>query len=206
MRATTPAPESSTRLSCPHPPCARVNRPGEGPRAPRWWTGTHTPIARRRCPACDRACSARAGPRMAGSQLPADTLIRRRPWQRWGGCEAGTAALGAVALHTVQRLQHVAAQRAETHHRPGVGEVDVPGVQGDAAHAKLRPRPGAWSPTALAMGRWLLRWVDGGPRPQAQAAALGAPVVARVRALPLLRTDGWKAESAAWRPGVRVYS
>ena len=35
--------------------------------------------------------------------------------------------------------------------------------------------------TAWALGHWLLLWVDGGPRPQEQAAALVAQVVARVR-------------------------
>jgi len=99
----------------------------------------------------------------------------------------------AVALKTVQRFQRVAAQRAETHHRQVVCEVDVPGVQLEAAHAKLRPRQGAWSHTALAMGRWFLLWVDVGPRPQEQAAALVAQVVARVRALPMFLPDGWKA-------------
>src|SRR5260370_21523468 len=35
--------------------------------------------------------------------------------------------------------------------------------------------------TAWALGHWLLLWVDGGPRPQEQAAVLVAQVVARVR-------------------------
>jgi hypothetical protein len=75
--------------------------------------------------------------------------------------------------------------------------VDVPGVQLDEAHSKLRPRQVAWLPTALARGSWVLLWVDVGPRPQEQAAALVAQVVARGRALPIFFTEGWKAYSAA---------
>jgi hypothetical protein len=106
----------------------------------------------------------------------------------------------------VHRLQHVAARRAETHHRQGGCEVDVPGVPWDAAPAKLRPRQVAWSHTALAMGSWCLLGVDVGPRTQEQAAALVAPVVARVRARPILLTDGWKASSAAWLQVVGIVS
>ena len=73
----------------------------------------------------------------------------------------------------------------------------MPGVQLDEAHSKLRPRQVAWIHTALAMGSWFLLWVDVGPRTQEQAAALVAQVVARVRALPIFLTDGWKAYSAA---------
>src|SRR4030095_12504991 len=51
--------------------------------------------------------------------------------------------------------------------------------------------------TALAMGSWFLLWVDFGPRTQGTAAALIAQVVARVQALPLFLTDGWKAYPAA---------
>jgi hypothetical protein len=134
---------------------------------------------------------------MARSKLPEDTVIRLLQCPRWGVCEAGTADMCAVDLKTVHRLQHVAAQRAETHHRQVVCEVDVPGVQWDAAPAQLRPRQVAWIPTAWALGSGFLLWVDVGPRPQEQAAALGAQVVARVRARPILLTDGWKASSAA---------
>jgi hypothetical protein len=98
-----------------------------------------------------------------------------------------------VALKTVHRLQQVTAQRAALHHRQVVREVDVPGVQLDEAHAKLRPHQVAWLQTALAMGSWFLLWVDMGPRTQEQAAALVAQVVARVREVPRLLTDGWKA-------------
>ena len=100
-------------------------------------------------------------------------------------------------LKTVHRLQQVAAQRAETHHRQVVRGVDVPGVQLDEAHSKLRPHQVAWIHTALAMGSWFLLWVDVGPRTQEQAALMLAQVVARVRELPLFLTDGWKAYSAA---------
>jgi IS1 family transposase len=91
----------------------------------------------------------------------------------------------------------VAAQRAETHHGQSVQDVDVPGVQLDEAHAKLRPRRVEWIHTALAMGSWFLLWVDFGPRTQDTAAALIAQVVARAQEVPLFLTDGWKAYPAA---------
>jgi IS1 family transposase len=197
MISTTPAPERYTRFSCPNPQCARFNRPGEGNIAHRSWTGTPKHIERLRCTACDREFSEREGTLMARSKLPEDTVIRLLKCQRWGVCDAGTADICAVDLKTVHRFQHVAAQRAETHHRQVVCEVDVPGVQLDEAHSKLRPRQVAWIHTALAMGSWFLLWVDVGPRTQEQAAALVAQVVARVRALPIFLTDGWKAYSAA---------
>lgn len=134
---------------------------------------------------------------MARSKLPEDTVIRLVKCQRWGVCDEGAADICAVDLKTVHRLQQGAAQRAETHHRQVVRGVDVPGVQLDEAHSKLRPRQVAWIHTALAMGSWFLLWVDVGPRTQEQAAALLAQVVARVRELPIFLTDGWKAYSAA---------
>jgi IS1 family transposase len=197
MISTTPAPERYTRFSCPNPQCARFHRPGEGHIAHRSWTGTHQHIERLCCTACDREFSEREGTLMARSKLPEDTGIRLLKCQRWGVCDAGTADICAVDLKTVHRFQHVAAQRAETHHRQVVCEVDVPGVQLDEAHSKLRPRQVAWIHTALAMGSWFLLWVDVGPRTQEQAAALVAQVVARVRVLPIFLTDGWKAYSAA---------
>ena len=108
-----------------------------------------------------------------------------------------TADICAVDLKTVQRLQRVAAQRAETPHRQSVPHVEVEGVPLDAAHSKLRPQQVEWVPTALAMGSWFLLWVDFGPRTQETAATLIAQVVARARPLPLLLTDGWKASPAA---------
>jgi len=134
---------------------------------------------------------------MARSRLPEDTVRQLVQCQRWGVCDEGTADICAVDLKTVHRLQQVAAQRAETHHRQVVREVDVPGGQLDEAHSKLRPHQVAWIHTALAMGSWFLLWVDVGPRTQEQAAVMLAQVVARVRALPLFLTDGWKAYSAA---------
>jgi len=98
---------------------------------------------------------------------------------------------------TVHRFQHVAVQRAETHHRQVVRAVDVPGVQLDEAHAKLRPRRVVWIPTALAMGSWFLLWVDVGPRTQEMATTPSAQVVARTQAVPRFLTDGWKAYPAA---------
>jgi hypothetical protein len=68
---------------------------------------------------------------MAHSKLPEDTVIQLVKYQRWGVCDEGTADICAVDLKTVHRLQQVAAQRAETHHRRVVREVDVPGVQLD---------------------------------------------------------------------------
>jgi IS1 family transposase len=197
MTLTTPVPERYTRFSCPNPQCAQFNRPGEGNSAHRSWTGTRKHIERLRCMACDREFSEREGTLMARSKLPEDTVIQLVKCQRWGVCDEGTADICAVDLKTVHRLQQVAAQRAETHHRQVVRGVDVPGVQLDEAHSKLRPHQGAWIHTALAMGSWFLLWVDVGPRTQEQAALMLAQVVARVRELPLFLTDGWKAYSAA---------
>jgi len=197
MTLTTPVPERYTRFSCPNPQCAQFNRPGEGNIAHRSWTGTRKHIERLRCMACDREFSEREGTLMARSKLSEDTVIQLVKCQRWGVCDEGTADICAVDLKTVHRLQQVAAQRAETHHRQGVRGVDVPGVQLDEAHSKLRPHQVAWIHTALAMGSWFLLWVDVGPRTQEQAALMLAQVVARVRELPLFLTDGWKAYSAA---------
>jgi hypothetical protein len=134
---------------------------------------------------------------MARSKLPEDTVERLVKCQRWGVCDEGTADSWAVDLKTVYRFQRVAAQRAKTHPRQVVRDVDVSGVQLDEAHAKLRPKQVAWVHTALAMGSWFLLWVDFGPRTQDTAAALIAQVVARARQLPLFLTEGWKAYTAA---------
>lgn len=197
MTQMTPAQERSTRFSCPNPQCPRFNQPGEGNIAPRSWTGTHKHIERLRCTACDREFSEREGTLMARSKLPEDTVVRLAKCQRWGVWDEGTADIGAVDLKTVQRFQHGAAQRAETHHRRVLRAVDVPGVQLDDAHSKLRPRQVAWLHTALAMGSWFLLWVDVGPRTQEMASTLIAQVVARTQAVPLFLTDGWKAYPAA---------
>ena len=197
MTLTTPVQERYTRFSCPNPHCAQFNRPGAGNIAHRSWTGTHKHIERLRCTACDREFSEREGTLMARSKLPEETVIQLVKCQRWGVCDEGTADICAVDLKTVHRLQQVAAQRAEPHHRQVVRGVDVPGVQLDEAHAKLRPHQVAWIHTALAMGSWFLLWVDVGPRTPEHAAVRLAQVVARVRELPLFLTDGWKAYSAA---------
>lgn len=197
MTLTTPAQERYTQFSCPNPHCARFNRPGEGNIAHRSWTGMHKHIERLRCTACDREFSEREGTLMARSKLSEDTVERLLKCQRWGVCDAGTADICAVDLKTVYRFQRVATQRAQTHHQQVVRDVDVPGVQLDEAHSKLRPKQVEWVHTALAMGSWFLLWVDVGPRTQATAATLLAQVVARTRQLPLVLTDGWKAYTAA---------
>ena len=197
MTLTTPAPERYTRFSCPNPPWARFNRPGEGNIAHRSWTGTHKHIERLRCTTCDQEFSEREGTLMARSKLPEDTVIQLVKCQRWGVCDEGTADSCDVALKTVYRFQRVATQRAPIHHQQVVRDVDVPGVQLDEAHSTLRPKQVEWVHTALAMGSWFLLWVDFGPRTQDTAAALIAQVIARTRALPLFLTDGWKADTAA---------
>ena len=204
MTRTTPAEERYTRFSCPNPQCARFNRPGEGNIAHRSWTGTHKHIERLRCMACGREFSEREGTLMACSKLPEETVIRLVKCQRWGVCDEGTADICDVDLKTVHRFQRVAAQRAETHHRQSVQNLEVQGVQLDEAHSKLRPKQVEWVHTALAMGSWFLLWVAFGPRTQETAAALIAQVVTRTQALPLFLTDGWKAYTAALLQGVGV--
>jgi hypothetical protein len=134
---------------------------------------------------------------MARSKLAEDQVERLLKCQRWGVCDEGTADICEVDLKTVYRFQRVATQRAQTHHQKVVRDVDVPGVQLDEAHSKLRPKQVEWVHTALAMGSWFLLWVDFGPRTQDTAAVLIAQVIARTQALPLFLTDGWKAYTAA---------
>jgi hypothetical protein len=197
MTLTTPAPERYPRFSCPNPPCVWCNRPGTGTIAHRSWTGKAQHRERLRCTVGGREFSERAGPLMARSKLPIETVERLLKCQRWGVCDEGTAAIWAVALKTVHRFQRVAPPRAYTPHQHAVQQVDVKGVQMDEAHSKLRRRRVEWLRTALAMGRRGLWWVDCGPRTQETAATLIAQVVARVRVLPLFLTDGWKAYPAA---------
>src|SRR5262245_11395814 len=185
MTLTTPAPERYPRFSCPNPPCARCNRPGEGNIAHRSWTGQSKHIERLRCTVCAREFAEREGTLMARSKLPEDTGIRLVQCQRWGVCDAGTADIWAGELKTGHRFQRVAAHRAQVHHQQSVQHLEGQGVQVDEAHAKLRPKQVAWVPTALAMGSWCLLWVDFGPRTQDTAAARVAPVGARTRQLPL---------------------
>src|SRR5499426_81942 len=197
MTLTTPAQERYIRFSCPNPQCAQFNRPGAGNIAHRSWTGKDKHIERLRCTACDREFSEREETLMARSKLPEATVTQLLKCQRWGVCDAGTADICAVDLKTVHRFQRVAAHRAHTPQQQVVQQVDVSGVQMDEAHAKRRRRRAEWIHTALAMGSWFLLWVDFGPRTQDTAATLMAQVVARVRALPLFLTDGWKAYPAA---------
>ena len=76
MTLTTPVQESYTRFSCPNPHCAQFNRPGEGNIAHRSWTGTHQPIERLRCTACDRECSEWEGTLMANAVDLRSSLMR----------------------------------------------------------------------------------------------------------------------------------
>ena len=101
MTLTTPAQESYTQFSCPHPHCGRFNRPGEGHSTHRSWTGIHKHIERLRCTACDREFSEREGTLMARSTLSAATVERLLKWQRWGVGDEGTADICAVDLKTV---------------------------------------------------------------------------------------------------------
>jgi hypothetical protein len=148
MILTTPVPERYARFSCPNPHCARFNRPGEGNIAHRSWPGTHKHIERLRWTTCGREFSAREGTLMARSKLPEATVAQLLQCQRWGVCDAGTAAICAVDLKTVHRFQRVAAHRAEGHHRQSVQPLEVQGVPWDEAHAKLRPQQVAWGHTA----------------------------------------------------------
>ena len=197
MIPMTPAQERYTTFSCPNPDCQQCNRPNAGNIGHRSWTGKHKHIERLRCTICGCEFSEREGTLTARSKLPEATGAQRLKCQRWGVCDEGTADICAVDLKTVHRFQRVAAQRAETPHGQSVQDVEVPGVQVDEAHAKLRPKQVVWIHTALAMGSWFLLWVDFGPRTQDMAATLIAQVVARTRQLPLLLTDGWKAYPAA---------
>jgi IS1 family transposase len=197
MISTTPAQARYTTFSCPNPDCTQFNRLNVDTIVHRSWTGKHQHIERLRCTICGCEFSERAGTLMARSKLPAATVEQLLQCQRWGVCDEGMADICAVDLKTVHRLQRVAAQRAETHQWQSVQDVDVPGVQLDEAHAKLRPRRVEWIHTALAMGSWFLLWVDFGPRTQDTAAALIAQVVARAQEVPLFLTDGWKAYPAA---------
>ena len=197
MIPMTPAQERYTTFSCPNPDCQQFNRSNAGNIGHRSWTGKHKHIERLRCTACDREFSEREGTLMARSKLSEDTVEQLLKCQRWGVCDEGTADICAVDLKTVYRFQRVATRRAQSHHQQVVQDVDVPGVQWDEAHAKLRPKQVEWVHTAVAMGSWFLLWVDFGPRTQDTAAALIAQVIARARQLPLFLTDGWKAYTAA---------
>jgi transposase-like protein len=197
MISTTPAQARYTTFSCSNPDCTQFNRSNVDTIVHRSWTGKHKHIERLRCTTCDHEFSEREGTLMARSKLAEDQVERLLKCQRWGVCDEGTADICEVDLKTVYRFQRVATQRAQTHHQKVVRDVDVPGVQLDEAHSKLRPKQVEWVHTALAMGSWFLLWVDFGPRTQDTAAVLIAQVIARTQALPLFLTDGWKAYTAA---------
>ena len=98
---------------------------------------------------------------------------------------------------TVHRFQRIAAARAKTHHQQVVDDLAVAGVQLDEAYSKRRPGKVEWIHTALAMESLFIMWVAFGPRTIRTAAYLLAQVLARVRGLPMVLTDGWKAYRAA---------
>src|SRR5438876_3020130 len=100
MTRTTPAQERYTRCSCPNPHCAQCTCPGAGTSAHRSWPGTPQHLEGLRGTAGGRELSEREGTLMARSQLPEDTGIRLVQCPRWGVCDAGSAAIGAVALTT----------------------------------------------------------------------------------------------------------
>ena len=84
--------------------------------------------------------------------------------------------------------------------------MEVKGVQLDEAHSKRRPGQVEWIHTALAMQSLFTVWVEFGARTTATSARLIAQVVARVRELPLVPTDGWKCYTTALLQVVgRVY-
>ncbi len=84
--------------------------------------------------------------------------------------------------------------------------MEVKGVQLDEAHSKRRPGQVEWIHTALAMQSLFTVWVEFGARTTATSARLIAQVVARVRELPLVPTDGWKCYKTALLQVVgRVY-
>jgi hypothetical protein len=97
----------------------------------------------------------------------------------------------------VHRFQHVAAQRAQAHPAQVTHDRRVAAVHLDERHAKRRGPPVEWRHTVLAMRSRFALWVHGGPRMQASAALLMAPVVARRCGVPVWLSDGWKAYPAA---------
>jgi hypothetical protein len=195
----------SSTCSCPKLRCPSRRPRGTRHIAPRSWTGQDKPIERLRCQACGQAFSARRGTLLDGTKLPEETVERLLKGQRWGVCDAGTADICGVDIKTVHRFQHVAAQRAPAHHEQITCDRRVEAVQLDAMHSKRRGPHVAWRHTALAMGRRFVLWVHGGPRTQARAARLIAPLVARLCGLPVWLSDGWKAYPAAlWHVRGRV--
>lgn len=134
---------------------------------------------------------------MARGKLPEEKVIGLTKCQRWGVCDAGTADICEVDIKTVHRFQRVSSRRAQEHHQQVACELEVEGVQLDEAHSKRRPKQVEWIHSALAMGSLFILWVSFGPRNTDTAAGLIAQVVARLKAVPLFLTDGWKAYPAA---------
>ncbi len=181
-----------SRLSCPNQACADFNQTGRGNIRHRSWTGKHKHIEGLSCTTCGDEFSEREGTLMARSKLPESTVAQLLKCQRWGVCDAGTAEICGVDIKTVHRFQRIAFGRAATHHQQVVRHLDVAGVQLDEAHSKRRPGTVVWIHTALAMQSLFILWVAFGERTTQTAAGLIAQVVARVRAVPLFLTDGWK--------------
>jgi hypothetical protein len=127
---------------------------------------------------------------MDAPKLPEATVERRLQCQRWGVGDAGSADRCGVEIKTVPRFQPVAAQRAQTHHAQVTRARRSAAVQLDERHAKRRGPPVEWRQTALAMRRRFGRWGSWGPRPQARAALLMAPVVARRWGWPVGLSEG----------------
>lgn len=197
MTPTTPVEVKYTQFSCPNPACSLFNQTGQGNIVHRSWTGKRKEIERLRCRACGREFSQREGTLMAWGKLPEEKVLRLTKCQRWGVCDEGTADICAVDIKTVHRFQRVSSSRAQEHQQQVACELEVEGVQVDEAHSKRRPGKVEWIHTALAMGSLFILWVAFGPRTTDTAASLIAQVVARLKAVPLFLTDGWKAYPAA---------
>jgi hypothetical protein len=134
---------------------------------------------------------------LEATKLPEETVERLLQCQRWGVCDAGTADSCGVDIKTVQRVQAVAAHRAQTPHEQVTRDLRVAAVHLDERHAKRRGPHGEGRQTASAMSSRCVLWVHGGPRTPESAALLMAQVVARLWALPVWLSAGWKAEPAA---------
>ena len=182
---------------CPHQACPQFNQSGCGNIGHRSWTGKHKAIERLVCRACGHEFSERTGTLMSHTKVCEATVERLLKCQRWGVCDTGTAEICDVDIKTVHRFQHLAAARAKTHHQQVVDDLGVAGVQLDEAYSKRRPGKVEWIHTALAMESLFIVWVAFGPRTIQTAAYLLAQVLARVRGLPVVLTDGWKAYRAA---------
>jgi hypothetical protein len=182
------------------------NQPGQGNIRHRGWSGKNKDIEWLKCDECKGEFSERRGTLMEKTKLAEETVQRLLKCQRWGVCDDGTADICEVDLKTVRRFQQVACRRAEEHHQQVVREVEVPGVQLDEMHSKLRRRRAVWVLSALAMSSHFLLWVVVGQRSPDNGARLIAQVVARVRSLPVFLTDGWKVyKQALLRVLGRVY-